>query len=47
MGVTGAAYPNNDLNVATATSLFDLDTMADRTSLQSPANAGTSPRSGT
>ncbi|MER5308797.1 DUF4394 domain-containing protein [Streptomyces sp. NPDC002773] len=40
-GVTGAAYTNNDLNTATATTLFDLDTMADRISLQSPANAGT------
>ncbi|MEV7590499.1 DUF4394 domain-containing protein [Streptomyces sp. NPDC089922] len=40
-GVTGAAYTNNDLNAATATTLFDLDTMADRISLQSPANAGT------
>ncbi|WP_046776992.1 DUF4394 domain-containing protein [Streptomyces yangpuensis] len=40
MGVTGAAYTNNDLNAATATTLFDLDTMADRISLQSPANAG-------
>lgn len=41
MGVTGAAYTNNDLSAATATTLFDLDTMADRISLQSPANAGT------
>ncbi|MGW0117982.1 DUF4394 domain-containing protein [Streptomyces sp. NPDC003327] len=41
MGVTGAAYTNNDLNAVTATVLFDLDTMADRVSLQSPANAGT------
>ncbi|WP_225805213.1 DUF4394 domain-containing protein [Streptomyces sp. NK15101] len=40
-GVTGAAYTNNDLSAATATTLFDLDTMADRISLQSPANAGT------
>ncbi|MCB5167323.1 DUF4394 domain-containing protein [Streptomyces bambusae] len=40
-GVTGAAYTNNDLNAATATTLFDLDTMTDRISLQSPANAGT------
>ncbi|MEV6357879.1 DUF4394 domain-containing protein [Streptomyces hydrogenans] len=40
-GVTGAAYTNNDLSAATATTLFDLDTMADRVSLQSPANAGT------
>ncbi|MFF9120589.1 DUF4394 domain-containing protein [Streptomyces massasporeus] len=41
MGVSGAAYTNNDLDPATATTLFDLDTMADRISLQSPANAGT------
>ncbi|MFJ9074847.1 DUF4394 domain-containing protein [Streptomyces sp. NPDC102278] len=41
MGVTGAAYTNNDLNAATATTLFDIDTTADRVSLQSPANAGT------
>ncbi|MFD6913676.1 DUF4394 domain-containing protein [Streptomyces virginiae] len=41
LGVTGAAYTNNDLDAATATSLFDLDTTADRISLQSPANAGT------
>ncbi|MFJ9338695.1 DUF4394 domain-containing protein [Streptomyces sp. NPDC101733] len=40
MGVTGAAYTNNDLNAATATSLFNIDTTADRVSLQSPANAG-------
>ncbi|MFB7583230.1 DUF4394 domain-containing protein [Streptomyces hydrogenans] len=40
-GVTGAAYTNNDLSTATATTLFDLDTMTDRVSLQSPANAGT------
>lgn len=41
MGVTGAAYTNNDLNAATATTLFDIDALADRVSLQSPANAGT------
>ncbi|MEU6619057.1 DUF4394 domain-containing protein [Streptomyces parvus] len=40
-GVTGAAYTNNDLNAATATTLFDIDTMSDRVSLQSSANAGT------
>lgn len=39
--MTGAAYTNNNLDAATATSLFDLDTTADRISLQSPANAGT------
>ncbi|MFC8454934.1 DUF4394 domain-containing protein [Kitasatospora sp. NPDC057223] len=39
-GVTGAAYTNNDTEAATATTLFDIDTTADRVSLQSPANAG-------
>ncbi|MFB7025701.1 MULTISPECIES: DUF4394 domain-containing protein [unclassified Streptomyces] len=41
LGITGAAYTNNDLNAATATTLFDIDTTNDRVSLQSPANAGT------
>ncbi|MFD8949835.1 DUF4394 domain-containing protein [Streptomyces xanthophaeus] len=40
-GVTGAAYTNNDLDAATATSLFDIDTAGDRVVLQSPANSGT------
>ncbi|MCY0945496.1 DUF4394 domain-containing protein [Streptomyces antarcticus] len=40
-GVTGAAYTNNDLVSATATTLFDLDTGKERLSLQSPANSGT------
>ncbi|MFF9041671.1 DUF4394 domain-containing protein [Streptomyces sp. NPDC014892] len=39
-GVTGAAYTNNDLDAATATTLFDLDTAQDQISVQSPANAG-------
>ncbi|MGR8009344.1 DUF4394 domain-containing protein [Streptomyces hypolithicus] len=39
-GVTGAGYTNNDLNAATATTLFDIDTVNDRVSIQSPANAG-------
>ncbi|UUU22004.1 DUF4394 domain-containing protein [Streptomyces sp. DSM 40750] len=39
-GVTGAAYTNNDLDTATATTLFDLDTTQDQISVQSPANAG-------
>ncbi|MGW0863256.1 DUF4394 domain-containing protein [Streptomyces koelreuteriae] len=39
-GVTGAAYTNNDLNAATATTLFDIDTVHDRVVVQSPANAG-------
>ncbi|MGW5852297.1 DUF4394 domain-containing protein [Streptomyces sp. NPDC055254] len=41
LGVTGAAYTNNDLDPATATSLFDIDTTGDRVVLQSPANSGT------
>ncbi|MFE6750731.1 DUF4394 domain-containing protein [Kitasatospora purpeofusca] len=41
LGITGAAYTNNDLDPATATTLFDLDTTNDRVSVQSPANAGT------
>jgi hypothetical protein len=40
MGVAGAAYTNNDLDPNTATTLFDLDTMADQIVVQSPANGG-------
>lgn len=40
-GVTGAGYTNNDVDPATATTLFDVDTTLDRVSIQSPANAGT------
>ncbi|MFG1707275.1 DUF4394 domain-containing protein [Nonomuraea sp. M3C6] len=39
-GVTGAGYTNNDLDATTATTLFDVDTMGDQVSVQSPANAG-------
>lgn len=39
-GVTAAAYTNNDLSADTATTLFDLDTVADQVVLQSPANSG-------
>ncbi|WP_247197032.1 DUF4394 domain-containing protein [Streptomyces sp. GESEQ-35] len=39
-GVTGAAYTNNDLSQTTATTLFDVDTVNDQVSIQSPANAG-------
>ncbi|MFI9757876.1 DUF4394 domain-containing protein [Streptomyces sp. NPDC051963] len=39
-GVTGAAYTNNDLSQTTATTLFDVDTVNDQVSVQSPANAG-------
>ena len=38
--MTGAAYTNNDLAAATATTLFDVDTALDQISVQSPANAG-------
>jgi hypothetical protein len=41
LDVTGAAYTNNDLDAATATTLFDLDTALNRVAVQSPANAGT------
>ncbi|MFD9331839.1 DUF4394 domain-containing protein [Streptomyces sp. NPDC060065] len=40
LGVTAAAYTNNDLDTTTATTLFDLDTTLDQVSVQSPANAG-------
>ncbi|MGW1979005.1 DUF4394 domain-containing protein [Streptomyces sp. NPDC001889] len=40
LGVTAAAYTNNDLSAATATTLFDLDTRGDRVVVQSPANSG-------
>ena len=40
-GVTGAAYTNNDLDQpATATTLFDLDTMMDQVVIQSPPGNG-------
>jgi hypothetical protein len=39
-GVTGAAYTNNDLDPATATTLYDLDTTLDQIAVQAPANAG-------
>ncbi|MBB5078463.1 DUF4394 domain-containing protein [Nonomuraea endophytica] len=40
LGVSGAAYTNNDLDATTATTLFDADTTADQIAVQSPANAG-------
>lgn len=43
-GITGAAYTNNDLipnGAGTATTLFDIDTVRDQVSLQSPPGAGT------
>ncbi|MGH6920636.1 MAG: DUF4394 domain-containing protein [Geminicoccaceae bacterium] len=39
-GVTGAAYTNNDLDAATSTTLFDIDTNLDQVAIQSPPNNG-------
>lgn len=41
VGVTAAAYVNNDLSAETATTLLDIDTNLDQVALQVPANAGT------
>ena len=40
LGLTGAAYTNNDLDLTTSTSLFDIDTQRNQVTLQSPANTG-------
>jgi hypothetical protein len=40
LGVTGAAYANNDLDPSTATTLFDIDSTMDQVVIQSPANTG-------
>ncbi|MFE7772968.1 DUF4394 domain-containing protein [Streptomyces sp. NPDC057445] len=40
LGITGAAYTNNDLDPATGTTLFDVDTVNDTVAVQSPANSG-------
>jgi hypothetical protein len=41
LGVTGAAYTNNDLNQPnTATTLFDVDTTQDQIAIQSPPGNG-------
>lgn len=39
-GVLGAAYTNNDLDPTTATTLFDLNAVANTVQIQSPANSG-------
>jgi hypothetical protein len=41
MGVTAAAYTNNDLDPSTGTTLFDIDDRLDQVPIQAPANAGT------
>lgn len=40
-GVTAAAYTNNDLNNASVTTLFDIDTLNDQVAIQAPPNNGT------
>ena len=40
LGVTGAAYTNNDLDTNTNTTLFDIDITLDQVSVQSPPNNG-------
>jgi Domain of unknown function (DUF4394) len=39
-GIEGAAYTNNDLDAATITTLFDLDTNLDQIAIQAPPNNG-------
>jgi hypothetical protein len=41
LGVTAAAYTNNDLDPTTATTLFDINTMTDRVVIQAPPANGT------
>lgn len=41
LGVTAAAYTNNDKDSASGTTLYDLNTAADTVVIQSPANFGT------
>ena len=40
LGISAAAYTNNDLDATTATTLFDLDTTLDQIAVQSPPNNG-------
>ena len=41
LGVTAAAYTNNDLDPTTATTLFDINTATDRVLIQAPPGNGT------
>jgi hypothetical protein len=41
LGVTAAAYTNNDLDPTTATTLFDINTVTDRVAIQAPPANGT------
>ncbi len=40
LGLTGAAYTNNDLDPTTGTTLFDIDSALNQVVIQSPPNAG-------
>lgn len=40
LGVTGAAYTNNDLDPTTATTLFDIDSLRNQVVIQSPPASG-------
>jgi hypothetical protein len=40
LGITAAAYTNNDLSSNTATTLFDIDTTMDQVAVQSPPGNG-------
>ena len=40
LGVTGAAYTNNDSDPNTVTTLYDIDSNLDQVVIQSPANSG-------
>ena len=40
LGITAAAYTNNDLSTNTATTLFDIDTTLDQVTIQSPPGNG-------
>jgi hypothetical protein len=40
LGVSGAAYTNNDLEATTATTLFDLDAALNQIAIQAPPNNG-------
>lgn len=46
LGLTGAAYTNNDLDTTTGTTLFDIDTQRDQVTIQAPANGGTTAATG-
>jgi len=41
LGITGAAYTNNDADPNTVTTLFDIDSALDQVVIQAPPNAGT------